>query len=316
MPQITIIIPVYNAEKTLRRCVQSILMQTYTDWELLLIDDGSKDNSGKICDEYAAQDSRVRVFHQKNGGASFARNIGLSYVSGEWIAFCDSDDWVDGNWLELFDKQIKGDGDVELVVQGFIPHANLWKEKTGMNFRGEVKTGILKLSDERVLGYLWSKMFKREIVEKYHLYFDTTLSLREDELFVLEYMECISCMSCVKEGAYHYVIPDFSAKYGNIDLFDMFLKIYVVLKRIFCGEHNRLLQSYVNELTQSLFYSFTMRHGDRREKLVCYRKEVGKQVRGMETLSWFSKYILAYSPSVQVAYLLLEVKERIVQYIK
>lgn len=310
----SIIVPVYNAENTLERCIRSIQVQSLINWELLLIDDGSMDNSGKICDKYAAQDSRIRVFHQKNGGASAARNQGLAQASGDWIVFCDSDDWVNKDWLELFDKQTASDA--KLIVQGFIPHGKVWQKKTGIDFYGNVKIGILKLQEENILGFLCTKMYKREIIERYGLHFDTELTLREDELFMLQYSEHISMIHCMEVGAYNYVIPDFSVKYGNLDLFDMFLKIYVVLKKIFCGEHNRLLQSYVNELTQSLFYSFTMRHGDRREKLVCYRKEVGKQVRGMETLSWFSKYILAYSPSVQVAYLLLEVKERIVQYIK
>ena len=92
---ISIIVPVYNTEKYLDRCIQSILAQTYTDFELLLINDGSTDSSGAICDKYAAQDHRVRVFHKENGGASSARNMGLDNVQGEWIAFVDSDDWID-----------------------------------------------------------------------------------------------------------------------------------------------------------------------------------------------------------------------------
>lgn len=85
MPKISVIVPVYNTEKYLHRCVDSILAQTFTDFELLLIDDGSTDSSGAICDEYAQKDSRVRVFHKENGGASSARNLGLDNATGEWI---------------------------------------------------------------------------------------------------------------------------------------------------------------------------------------------------------------------------------------
>ena len=92
-PKISVIVPVYNVEKYLPRCIDSILSQTFTDFELLLIDDGSPDNCGKICDEYAAKDSRVRVFHKPNGGVSSARNLGLDNARGEWIAFIDSDDF-------------------------------------------------------------------------------------------------------------------------------------------------------------------------------------------------------------------------------
>ena len=95
-PKISVIIPVYNAESTLRRCVDSFLAQTFTDFECLLINDGSKDRSGEICDEYVARDSRVKVFHKENGGVSSARNVGLDNATGEWIAFVDSDDWVGG----------------------------------------------------------------------------------------------------------------------------------------------------------------------------------------------------------------------------
>ena len=100
MPQISVIVPVYNTEKYLHCCIDSILAQTFTDFELLLIDDGSKDNSGKICDGYAIKDSRVRVFHKENGGVSSARNIGLDNAKGKWITFVDSDDFIDSTMLE------------------------------------------------------------------------------------------------------------------------------------------------------------------------------------------------------------------------
>ena len=113
-PTISVIVPVYNAEKYLHRCIDSILAQTFTDFELLLIDDGSKDNSGKIFDEYVDMDSRVRVLHKENGGVSSARNMGLDHARGEWITFVDSDDWIEPTMYELmYDDAIKKG--VELV---------------------------------------------------------------------------------------------------------------------------------------------------------------------------------------------------------
>lgn len=97
---ISIIVPIYNSEAFLDRCIQSILSQTYKHWELLLVDDGSTDTSGKICDSYAAKDDRIHVFHQNNTGVSTARNVGLEKATGEYVAFCDSDDWVDNDWIE------------------------------------------------------------------------------------------------------------------------------------------------------------------------------------------------------------------------
>ena len=96
---ISVIVPVYNTEKYLHRCVDSILAQTFTDFELLLIDDGSTDSSGAICDESAQKDSRVRVFHKENGGVSSARNLGLDKAKGKWVTFVDSDDWIKESFL-------------------------------------------------------------------------------------------------------------------------------------------------------------------------------------------------------------------------
>ena len=110
-PKISVIIPVYNAESTLRRCVDSVLAQTYTDFECLLIDDGSTDKSGEMCDEYAAKDSRVRVFHKENGGVSSARNVGLDNAKGEWITFLDSDDYIEEEFL----GSIVNTGNAELI---------------------------------------------------------------------------------------------------------------------------------------------------------------------------------------------------------
>lgn len=109
---ISIIVPVYNTEKYLRRCINSILAQTYVDYELLLVNDGSTDGSGNICDEYAKNDSRVRVFHKTNGGVSSARNVGLEEAQGEWVTFVDSDDWIDEHFLMKMSENISSEVDV------------------------------------------------------------------------------------------------------------------------------------------------------------------------------------------------------------
>lgn len=115
-PKISIIVPVYKAEAYLRRCVDSILAQTFNDFELLLIDDGSPDRSGEICDEYAIKDSRVRVFHKKNGGVSSARNVGLDNAMGEWVAFVDSDDYIENGYLATLNHVGQ---DVDIIHFGF-----------------------------------------------------------------------------------------------------------------------------------------------------------------------------------------------------
>ena len=117
MAEISIIVPVYKVEKYLRRCIDSIAAQTFTDWECILVDDGSPDDSGTICDEYAENDKRFRVFHQENAGVSAARNKGLDEAKGEWICFVDSDDWIEKEMLEkMYNLAVKNKA--EVVVCG------------------------------------------------------------------------------------------------------------------------------------------------------------------------------------------------------
>ena len=128
-PAVSIIVPVYNTERFLNRCIDSVLAQTYSDWELLLVDDGSTDSSGSICDEYATQDSRIRVFHKENGGVSSARNLGLDYARGEWITFVDSDDYIAPDMIEkLYETQKRNNADI--TVCGY-----RWVDKEGKNLK-------------------------------------------------------------------------------------------------------------------------------------------------------------------------------------
>ena len=118
MTRISVIVPVYNVEKYLSRCVDSILNQTFTDFECILVDDGSPDNCGKICDEYAKKDKRVKVIHKQNGGLSDARNTGLDIAGGEYIYFLDSDDYVEYNLLEKLNDTICV-CNAEMIVFGY-----------------------------------------------------------------------------------------------------------------------------------------------------------------------------------------------------
>ena len=122
MPKISIIVPVYQVEKYLRRCLDSIVAQTFTDWECILVDDGSPDNSGKICDEYAEIDNRFRVFHQENAGVSAARNKGLDVAKGEWITFVDSNDYIEEDYLQSFNPD-------ELENGSLYVHSNYYREE-------------------------------------------------------------------------------------------------------------------------------------------------------------------------------------------
>lgn len=133
-PKISCIVPVYNVEKYLRRCVDSILNQTFTDFELILVDDGSPDNSPAICYEYAVKDSRIKVIHKVNGGVSSARNVGLDVAKGEWICFVDSDDLIEADYMQkMYEAAINNNSDFIMCgihqIAGYETLKNNYKKK-------------------------------------------------------------------------------------------------------------------------------------------------------------------------------------------
>ncbi|WP_281550108.1 glycosyltransferase family 2 protein [Murimonas intestini] len=191
MSKVSVIMPVYNAETFLSRSIESVLNQTFSDFELLLIDDGSTDGSGKLCDSYAAKDPRVRVYHLDNAGVSRARNFGLHKSAGGGITFIDSDDSVEQDWLETLYNGMTGDNIVLSVcgykvideTGGVISERKL--NETAFFKREE----FLFLSQNALMGTVWNKMFRKEVIDENNLWFKDDLNYREDELFVLQYIQ-------------------------------------------------------------------------------------------------------------------------------
>lgn len=204
MPKISIIVPVYKVEKYLSHCVESILAQTYTDWELLLIDDGSPDDSGKICDDYATQDSRIRVFHKENGGVSSARNMGIEQAEGDYIMFVDSDDWVDIYCLETcFKKGV----DVDLYRFGM---KSLYKEggtpKNVISINEDLSLNAyckLLVSRKTTLG-VCGGMYKRSIFKQHGIRFDERLIMGEDWLVNFTYLKHCFSLCLIDKPLYTY----------------------------------------------------------------------------------------------------------------
>lgn len=204
-PEISVIVPVYNTGKYLRRCVDSILAQTYTDFELLLIDDGSTDGSGAICDEYAAFDSRVCVFHKPNGGVSSARNLGLDHARGEWIAFVDSDDWIEPEYLACLFSNING-ADLSICDFRIKGSSEIWPDKIASGF---IHTEELAnfYADTFPYCYLtapWIKLFRKSIIDSHNIRFNERISTIEDTIFVLEYLRWVESISCTDKKLYNY----------------------------------------------------------------------------------------------------------------
>lgn len=213
-PKISVIVPVYNVERYLPKCIESILSQTFTDFELLLIDDGSTDGSGKICDAYAEKDSRIRVFHQENRGVSAARNLGIDEAAAEWICFVDSDDWVERTYL----SDLYGDGLVQkesLVYQQVFVDYGMCQEPK--NIQKGFPNIILYESflEEQICEYkilddffVLAKMFSKDLIMKNGIRFCENITISEDVTFLRTCLQYVKEIHLRASFSYHYMKRD------------------------------------------------------------------------------------------------------------
>ena len=203
-PKVSVIVPVYKAEKYLRKCVDSLLAQTFKDFEVLLVDDGSPDGSGVICDEYAKKDPRVRVFHKENGGVSSARQCGLDHARGEYTIHADPDDWVEPNMLEELYAKAKAE-DADMVICDYYVN-----DRRGQRY---VKQRPSALDHETVLrelfqqlhGSCWNKLVRRACYREYNVSFPLEFSFCEDlytNTALLKHNKMR--ISYVSQAFYHY----------------------------------------------------------------------------------------------------------------
>lgn len=172
MPEISVIVPVYKAEQYLDRCVKSILEQTYQNFELILVDDGSPDNSPSLCDEWAKNDNHIYVIHKENGGASSARNAGLKIAKGRWIAFADSDDWLDRTALKtLYDLANQYNVPMAIggmrVVQKYTDASIVMKQNAKVLSNADLMSRFFRLNGEPDTHSVWGAIIRRDILEDY-----------------------------------------------------------------------------------------------------------------------------------------------------
>lgn len=208
---ISIIIPVYNTELYLEKCIQSVISQSYKNWECILINDGSKDSSGSICDKWKEKDNRIRVIHQENQGVSTTRNRGINESKGEFITFVDSDDWLENKYLEDLYNEIKSNN-TDLVVSGIIRNTLSQTEHIIASTKG-----IFKISPQYIdefndlnIKYLlfppYAKLYKKEIIEYNNIRYNKDFSYGEDLLFNYTYLNHVKNYSVIKKANYHYRI--------------------------------------------------------------------------------------------------------------
>lgn len=250
MPKISVIVPVYNTEKYLRRCIDSILAQTFTDFELLLVDDGSKDNSGAICDEYAKKDPRVRVFHKENGGVSSARNLGLDEAKGEWIAFVDSDDYILRYYLyNFYNAREKG---------SFLICGNEEKEYDAKTYTKGLLTNI----------FFWGlpcKLYHCSLFREKPLNISPKIFMGEDLIVNLYLSTHIDHVSYVKNDGYIY--------YNNVESVTHTRKYSLEQQELFLYEVGKAISN--DDIYDDAFWLFKIRNW---KSLMLNNILIGKEV--------------------------------------
>lgn len=236
--KISIIVPVYNVENYLERCVESILKQTYTNFELLLINDGSTDQSGELCDQLVSKNGNIKVFHLKNAGVSNARNVGIQNSTGEWITFVDSDDFITNDYLETLISAVDGDDSIGFSI------ARLHHIKNGQITELPVFSGKEeKWSTEQTMRELLTtsktsffpvaKLFRREIISDFT--FNTDYHLAEDALFLTEVLLKTKCTSIfIDKPIYYYDHRQGSATTSvNTHVFDTIEVYKIIVSEVF-----------------------------------------------------------------------------------
>jgi len=221
MPSISVIIPVYQAEKFLKGCVESVRKQTFSDWELLLVDDCSRDGSPALCDSCAAEDDRIRVYHKtKNGGVSEARNLGLGEAKGDYIAFLDADDRYEPSCLETLWSLTEETG----ADSAACAHLNLWPDgacdtelvlPAGVYDGEGIRKGIVypllgdRLTQPVFNGFIWRYLYSARIIRDHQIRFEG--AYLEDELFLMEYFCCARLLAVTDQPLYRYLYNPASA---------------------------------------------------------------------------------------------------------
>ena len=214
-PMVSIIVPVYNAEDNIERCLNSIIKQDYSNFELIIVDDGSEDNSLHICKKMALLNKRIQVYHKSNGGVSSARNLGISKARGEYICFVDADDWIDSDYLSFLMRHRQPYGlvasdiyiDNEVIVNANV-NSNLHINNLSI---AEAEISVFSTKNG-MHGFPFNKLFYRKLLIENNIYFDESITICEDTIFALQYILHISGKILFSnKKIYHYTKNDTGA---------------------------------------------------------------------------------------------------------
>lgn len=251
-PKITFIVPIYNTQNELIRCLDSIMYQTYKNWNCILVDDGSTDHSGEICDGYRNKDDRFLVFHRSNEGVNSTRNFGLSHADGDYIAFVDSDDWIESNYLEFLISNMSDDVDMvmchaifeysnlSMEVLKIKPDTIVCSEKNKSDYiLASISKGYAKnvlFEEHGFLNTVWGKIYRNDTIKKNNLAF-AQLPLNEDAVFNLYFFYYAKGFKIYNHILYHYRMRELSAVHS-------FKQMYIVIYDTYLNEVKKFIEKY------------------------------------------------------------------------
>lgn len=303
---ISVIVPVYNAERYIKRCIESILSQTFRDFELILIDDGSKDKSGEICDKYATEDERVKVIHKENGGVSKARNTGLDIASGKYVEMVDADDYLSKDTLEKLYKRAE-DNNSDVVVFGIRNICGDLIRQTDV-YDGDctLEQFLTKFEDyvsNAILGASWNKLYKKEIIGD--IRYNENLKYNEDTHFNFDVLSNCKTVSAQSWVWYNYVNdnPDSATKKRIENLFDVYLMTYKkateFLKKSGMYEYNEQAEKsyFINQVTNAIIKIVSDSQMSRKEKiqeirLIIENEDVSEAVKKAKPQNAYKEMII------------------------
>lgn len=307
MPVISVIVPVYNVEKVLYHCIDSILNQLFSDFELILVDDGSTDNSGKICDEYSEKDNRILVIHKPNGGVSSARNAGIEAAQGEYICFVDSDDYLESNYLKELIETKRKHADYDNIWCGFQTVEDYFgKNKKIVIAENDVGISCYTLENIMILHEKWldaspcNKLFNKKIIQQYAIKFPENLSLGEDLLFNFEYLDRTQgTILVINQPLYNY-IRDGKESLDN-KYYPNLLEIYRRLNseteryaqkwKLSDGQLQKMFSSFFFRLETVLRNTFNKNNNQSFIKKIKYNNEILKSADFQESMKKMDAFI-------------------------
>lgn len=293
--KISIIIPVYNAEKTITRCLEALKNQTYTNIEVICVDDGSKDKSLDILQEYAAKDTRFLVFTQKNSGPAKARNLALSKSSGEYIMFCDSDDWYEQDMVkEMITVLERENVDIAMCdcnlnyLDDYNMYPKWYRDWHCLKYKGFIN--LDSQIKDKINTVIWNKIFKRELIEKYDIQYPCEYE-HDDSVFFWKYIFASSTYYGLDKKLYNYTLgnPDsVSAKYRNKKSspheFDFILSLEEIFR--FIQKHPELNNDYSVYVSHSVgtikFYYKMLSEQSKKKAFKIIKKVVNKNIKFLE----------------------------------